>query len=117
MYLKFSHDEKKYSCQTLFCDAVSVPSRFSISTLPSSAGWHFALLLSIGGHRMATVASGITFAFRARGKEGTATNPSVLLLRKVKSAPEPSSEEFLSLLTGQNQATWPLLRTRGAGRP
>lgn len=100
MPLKFSYNKKKYSCQTLFCDEVGIPSPFSVSTLPSPTGWHFVLLISIGGHRVATVASGITLAFRARGKEGTATNPSVLLLGKVNSAPEPSSEEFLSLPTG-----------------
>lgn len=102
--LYFSHDKKTDSCQTLFSDAVRIPSFLSLSTLPSLADWRFVLLLSTDGLRMAVEAFSVAFTFRARGKEETATNPSVLLVRKANAAPEPSPADFLSLLTGQNQA-------------
>lgn len=42
------------------------------------------------------------FAFRARGKKGTAANPFILFLGKANAAPEPSPTDLLSLLTGHN---------------
>ena len=51
---------------------------------------------------MAAVALGVPFAFTARGKKGTAINPSVLWLGKANAAPEPSPTDLLSLLAGQN---------------
>ena len=54
---------------------------------------------------MAVVALGIAFAFRGRGKKGTAANPYVLLLGKANAAPEPSATDLLSLLPGQNWVT------------
>lgn len=46
----------------------------------------FFPLVNAAGHRMAVVALGVTFAFRASGKDGTA---SVLLVRKANPTPEP----------------------------
>lgn len=52
----------------------------------------FCPLANAAGHRMAIVALGITFAFRASGKEGTA---SVLLVRKANPTPEPPHRSLL----------------------
>lgn len=100
-----SHTTRRQTVARSCSDAVRIPSFLSLSTLPSLADWRFVLLLSTDGLRMAVAAFNITFTFRARGKEGIATNPSVLLVRKANAAPEPYPADFLSLLTGQNQAT------------
>lgn len=63
------------------------------SPFPLFRSLAFDLLLNTDGRRKAIVASSITVA---RGTEGTATHPSVVLLRKVNAAPEPSSAELPS---------------------